>query len=127
MARKPSAVIRADGILWLDIGATAKRLGTTRAKIIERATAGEFRFKEDIYGKPGWIAEPDVAPQRAAKLAADRQDAAAPPRPKTKRQHEAEWAGMSADNASNHPRGGASNDHHLRMTLPFPDPPIKPK
>ena len=111
-----------DGLIWLDIAAAASRLGTTRRKIMERAWAGEFRFQDDGNGMPIRVADADIAPLRAAKQAAEAAKAAAKPRAKTPAQAEAEWARISADNARLAPRGGAFTGHHLRMTLPFPDP-----
>ena len=150
MARKASAVVRADGILWLDIDTTAKRLGTTRTNIVERAVAGEFRFLENKYGTPGWIAEPDTAPLRAAKLLADRDKAAqlavsreravkrkeaakqaaaikraaAPPRPKPETEQKAEEVIHRVADVGSRARG---NGYQLRMPLPFPYPGKEPK
>lgn len=115
-----------DGLIWLDIAAAASRLGTTRRKIMERAWAGEFRFQDDGNGMPIRVADADIAPLRTAKLAAEREKAPTKPRAKTSAQQEAEWAKISAEYARNASRGGAFTGHHLRMTLPFPDP-DKPK
>jgi hypothetical protein len=110
-----------DGLIWLDIPAAASRLGTTRRKIMERAWAGEFRFQDDGNGMPIRVADADIAPLRAAKLTAEREKIQAKPRAKTATQQEAEWAKLSADRARASPRGGAFTEHHLRMTLPFPE------
>ncbi|OYU16451.1 MAG: hypothetical protein CFE37_00140 [Alphaproteobacteria bacterium PA4] len=145
MARKANAVVRADGILWLDIDATAKRLGTTRIKIVERALAGEFRFLETKYGTPGWIAEPDIAPLRAAKLTADRDKAAAlaVSRERGAKRREAAKQAAEIERAAAAPRPRPDtvpevekvvqevvdvrkrtreNGYQLRMPLPFPYP-----
>ena len=116
MARK-SAVIRADGILWLDIATTATRLGTTRVKIVERALAGEFRFRENKFGTPGWIAEPDIAPLRAAKLEADRLKADKPLR------RQSRWPTPAVKLPSGQQAGSAiSTKDQLSLPLPPPDP-----
>ena len=109
-----------DGLIWLDIPAAASRLGTTRRKIMERAWAGEFRYQDDGNGMPIRVADAEIAPLRAAKLAAEREKPPAKPRAKTTSQLEAEWAKLSAENARSAPRGGFT-EHHLRMTLPFPE------
>ena len=109
-----------DGLIWLDIAAAASRLGTTRRKVLDRAWAGEFRYQDDGNGIPIRVADADIAPLRTAKLAAERAKAQATPRVKTASQLESEWAKLSADNALKRPRGGAFNEHHLRMTLPYP-------
>jgi hypothetical protein len=115
-----------DGLVWLDIPAAASRLGTTRRKIMERAWSGEFRFQDDGNGMPIRVADADIAPLRTAKLAAEREKMPAKPRAKTSAQQEAEWAKISAKNARGASGGGPFFAHHLRMTLPFPDP-DKPK
>jgi hypothetical protein len=93
MARKPGKVRRDGDTIWLDIGLAASLLGTTRRKLVERAIAGEFRYQENKFGLPVRVAEPDVAPLRAAKLAAERAKAPRKPRPKTPEQQEANGRG----------------------------------
>ena len=115
-----------DGFVWLDIAAAASRLGTTRRKVMDRAWAGELRFQDDGNGMPIRIANADIEPLRAAKLATERAKPATNPRAKTARQLESDWANLSAENARSSPRGGAFTEHHLRMTLPF-DLPKKPQ
>ena len=103
---------------WISVARVAQLLGTTKPKIQARALAGEFRFKDDRYGQPNLIAEVDIAPLRAAKLAAGSAKPVSKPRTKSPRQQEAEWANMSARNASERRTGGMFQEHHLRMTLP---------
>lgn len=119
---------------WLDVGVVAGLLGTTKPKIVARALAGQFRYTDDGFGQPCLIAEVDIAPLRAAKLAKDRDKAnrVRKPREKTPAQWEAHWARLANDNASKRRFGGAFTEHHLRMTLPhtpqpIPDPKTKKK
>lgn len=114
-----------DGLVWLDIAAAASRLGTTRRKVIERAWAGELRFQDDGNGMPIRIANADIEPLRAAKLATECAKPPPTPHAKTAKRLESEWAAISAENARSSPRGGAFTEHQLRMTLPF-DLPKKP-
>lgn len=96
MARKPKVTRREDGMIWLEIGFAASLLDTTPRKLAERAIAGEFRFEEDKFGMPVRVAEPHVAPLRAAKPAAERSKAPRKPRSKTPKEQEAEWARIAA-------------------------------
>ncbi|MDB5575439.1 MAG: hypothetical protein JWR80_615 [Bradyrhizobium sp.] len=120
MARKPNPAAFDGETHWLGVSAVAGLLGTTNRKIIERALAGEFRFKEDRFGLPGYVAEVDIAPLRAAKFVADRAKKPPAPRQKTPRQLEAAWAKISAENAKA-PRDGPFTTAHLRHTLPASD------
>lgn len=132
MARKPKPVSLDGETHWISVDLVAGLLGTTRLTIAKRALAGEFLSNEDAYRQPCRNAEMDIAPLRAARLAAERAKSARTLRPKSAAQLGAEWSKISAQNARERRIGGMFQEHHLRVTLlhqnaKIIDPPIDNK
>jgi hypothetical protein len=92
MARKPKLVKFEDGIHWLVIKLAAEKSGLTKPELARRALAGDLRFLPDSYGLPEWFAEPDIDPLRKALLEKETARKGKPPRKKSLKQLEREWA-----------------------------------
>jgi hypothetical protein len=95
----------------------AQLLGTTQAKLCERAFSGEFAFQENKYGSPSWFLEREINAARAARIAHEREKVPRKPRAETKAQVEARWARQSKENQSQYLRGGAVSAHYERVLL----------
>jgi hypothetical protein len=92
MARKPNQVQLVDGEYWLGGKLAAEKTGLSKPELARRAIAGKIRFLDDQFGNPLHYAQTDLTPLIDAFRDKQQAKAKKPPRPKSLKQLEREWA-----------------------------------